>query len=102
MNVPGGEVCPSASAGVLVLDVDRSPPGRWQRGVLTAPRLDAGLLVGGEDIITRAQGLALPAPMVEIENATGLRGEGWIPREDPAAMPPGTQCILGQPAPEGC
>jgi len=61
--------------------------------------LDAGLLVGGEHIITWPQCVATPPALVEIENAAGLAGELPIAWEDPGAMPPWAQCILAEPAP---
>src|ERR1035441_9296408 len=61
--------------------------------------LDAGLLVGGEHIITWSQCIATPPALVEIENAAGLAGELPIAWENPGPMPPWAQCILAEPAP---
>jgi len=62
--------------------------------------LDAGLLVDGKYVITWPQCGATPPAMVEIENAARLAGELPIAWEDPGTMPPGTQRVLGEPAPE--
>src|SRR5688500_2294713 len=101
MDVPGGEIGPGAGPLIFVLDPDRLARPRRQRGMLAPACLDAGLLVGAQHIIAPSQGKTLPAPLIEIEDATGLGGEVGIAREDPAAMAPGPQCILAEPAPQG-
>ena len=69
--------------------------------MLAPAGLDAGLLVGAQHVVARPQGGAAPAPLIEIQDAAGFEGEGRIAREDPAAMAPGPQCILAEPAPQG-
>jgi hypothetical protein len=68
-------------------------------GVDSTPRLDAGLLVGRDDELVVAQGLALPASPVKIQDAAGLELEVRVPRKDPAAVLPGADRIFVQPAP---
>jgi hypothetical protein len=64
-------------------------------------RLDAGLLVGAQDIVAWSEGKALPARLIKIEDAAGLGGELGIAREDPAAVALRPQGILIEPAPQG-
>jgi len=44
------------------------------------------------------QQLALPAAFVEIQDRVGLLQEPWIAREDPRAVLPRPDRVLGQPA----
>ena len=53
-----------------------------------AAGLDAGLLVGAEDVILGAQGLALPHARIEVQNRAGLLGEVGITRKNPVLVPP--------------
>ncbi len=62
--------------------------------------LDAGLLVGGDYIITWPQRGAPPPALVEIENAASLASELPVAWEDPGTMSPGAQRILAEPAPQ--
>ena len=54
----------------------------------THTRLDAGLLVGGDDELVLAQRLALPVARIQVQDASGLGLEVGIAREDPAAVLP--------------
>lgn len=99
MHIPGGEIGQRANSRIFVLDTEWTPGSRSQ-GLMFAPSgLDAGLLVGGEYIITRPQCGAMPPALVEIENATGLASELPIAWEDPGTVSPGAQRILAEPAP---
>src|SRR5215475_5166081 len=100
MDIPGGDIGPSAAAGVLVLDVHWPAAGRWQRGMLALAGLDGGLLVGAQHVVARPQRRALPAPMVEVEDTPGLDRKVGVAREDPTAMAPRPQRVLAQPAPQ--
>ncbi len=100
MHVPGGEVGPRATPGVLVFDVHGAPRGGRERGMNPEPSLDTGFLVGRQNVLPRAQRDAVPAPGVEIEDALGLGGKRRIPREDPTAMPPRAEGVLAEPAPQ--
>jgi hypothetical protein len=48
--------------------------------------LDAGLLVGAQDVVPWPQEPPLPAPFVEIKDPARFGGERGIAREDPATM----------------
>jgi hypothetical protein len=54
----------------------------------TAAGLDAGLLVGAQDVVLGTQGLVLPPTRIEIENRSGLVGEVGITGKDPVFVPP--------------
>ena len=64
------------------------------------PRLDAGLLVGRDDVLILAQRLPLPAPLVQIQDAPGLGLEVQIARKDPAAVLPRPDGVFVQPTPD--
>jgi len=101
MNVHCGEVCPSATALVLVLDAHRLFRRARQARMSSNPRLDAGLLVGRDDELVLAQRRAFPATSVQVEDAFGLALELRVTREDPATMLPRAYRILVQPAADG-
>jgi len=64
------------------------------------PRLDAGLLVSGDDVFVLAQRLTLPAVLVQVQDAPGLGLEVRIARKDPAAVLPRPDRVLVQPTPD--
>jgi hypothetical protein len=101
MDVPGGQIGPGSLAHVFVLDTHRAA-GLWSGTAVSASAgLNAGLLVGADDEIVPPQWPPLPDAFVEVEDSAGLVGEEGVPGEDPAAMRPGADCVLGKPAPDG-
>ena len=64
-----------------------------------AARLNAGLLIGAQDVIARSQRDVLPHPGVQIHHSSGLLRELRVSREYPGAMPPRTQRIRVEPSP---
>jgi hypothetical protein len=99
VHIPDREVGPGATARVLMLDPHRTARRGGLRRVATHARLNARLLVRAEDVLSAAQGPALPAAGVQIQNQPRLGREGRVPREEPASIPPGPNSILTQPAP---
>jgi len=76
--------------------------GLWgQRRMLAAAGLNAGLFVGGDHEFIVPEGFAVPAPLIEIEDATRLAGEVGVAREDPTAVVPRANGVLVEPAPNG-
>src|SRR5438067_438818 len=73
---------------------------RRQARMDAQPRLDAGFLVGRDDVLVLAQRLSLPASLVQVQDAPGLGLEVRIARKDPAAMLPRPDCVLVQPTPD--
>jgi hypothetical protein len=53
MRIPCGEIVQGTRTHVFVLNVDRAPRRRRQRGMYPSPGLDAGLLVDAEHVILR-------------------------------------------------
>jgi hypothetical protein len=102
MDIPCSQISPSSLAPVFMLDTHGLAWSSGGDAVLAAARLDAGFLVGADDVVLRSQRLALPDPLVEIEDTARLIGEVGIPWEDPAAMVPWANGVLGEPAPDGC
>src|ERR1019366_624416 len=101
VDIEGGQVRPGAAALVFVLDAHGHAGLRRQRRVFTRPRLNAGLLVGGQHELVITQQLPLPPPLVKIEDAPGLDGKLGIAGKDPAAMLPRPNRIRIEPAPDG-
>ena len=101
MHVPSGQIDPGSFAGVLVFDPHGDGRTWWGGAVLAAARLDAGLLVGADHIVVRAQGMPLPGRFVEIEDTASLVGEIGISGKDPAAMVPRADGVFGEPPPDG-
>ena len=67
----------------------------------TGTRLDAGLLISGNDQFVLLEPAPLPDSLIQIEDATRLVGELRVPGEDPAAVLPGPNSVFIQPAPDG-
>ena len=101
-NVPRREVRPRAHALVFVFAAQRPARRRRRRAVAALSSLDARLLVAREHAVLGGQGLAFPATFVEVEKAGRLLFEGGVAREDPAALGPGTDRVVAEPAPERC
>ncbi len=100
-DIPGGQIGPGTAPLIFVLHA-YGAGRRWrQSGMDPAARLDAGLLVRGEDAVRWAQGLSFPFPVIQVQHSEGLALEGRIARENPGAMRPRADCILGEPAPQG-
>ena len=100
MDIPSRQVGPGALAKVLVLDASGTP-GSWRECRLFAPSgLNAGLFVGGNNIVIRTQRGAFPNTFVKIEDRPGFIGEVGIAREDPGSMLPRAEGIAAEPAPQ--
>ena len=68
--------------------------------MLQAANLRGWLCAHREDVLVLAQRPALPAPLVQVQDAPGLGLEVRIAREDPAAVLPRSDGVLVQPAPD--
>jgi len=100
-DIPSRQVDPSSLSLVLVLDESCSSRGGRKGRMLAMTRLNPSLLVGREHKIFGTQRLSLPEALVEIEDRSGLFHKQWITRKDPASMPPRTDSVLTEPAPNG-
>ena len=67
----------------------------------SASDLDAGLLIGTEHELVRPERSALPLAGVQVEHRSGPLQKVWITRSDPGSIPPGTQGVVRQHAPDG-
>ena len=102
MHVPCRQVRPGSASPVLVLDSHRAA-GCWrQRRMFALPRLNTGFLVGGNDEFSRSQFLAVPNPLIQVQDSPCLFGELRVTRENPTAVTPWLQCVSTQPAPQCC
>jgi hypothetical protein len=100
MDIPSRQVGPGALAKVLVLDASGTAGSWWECGLFAPSGLNAGLFVGGNNIVIRTQRGAFPNPLVKIEDRTGFIGEVGIAREDPGSMLPRAEGISAEPAPQ--
>jgi hypothetical protein len=98
VDVPGGQIRQRAAALLLVLDAHAARPARRQGGVAAAARLDAGLLIGADDVLVLTEGPAVDDALVQVQHSGGLGPERRVTREDPGVVPPRPDGILGQPA----
>jgi hypothetical protein len=98
--VPSGQVGPGATPFVLKFNAETSVRARLLRGVATLSSLDAGFFVGAENAVVRAQRLALPESLVEVQNAPRFGFEVRVARKDPTAITPGLDGVFGEPAPQ--
>jgi len=88
-------------APALVGVLDSQPTGARrsaERLVHARAGLDRGLLIGADDEVAGVKSLSLPASLVEVEHGAGLLEEGRVGGEDPGAVLPGAQRVLGKPA----
>ena len=99
-HIPRRQIRPGSQAIIFMLNPHRARRPRRQRGMTAATSLDAGLLIGTHDAVARGKRCPLPAALVQIEHAGGFALEVRVTRKDPAAMRPGTDRILGEPAPQ--
>ena len=86
--IPGSQILQGTAALVLVFDIGRSAHGRRQGRVAADAGLDAGLLVGAEDVVLGAKALALPSAGIQVQNGAGLLSEMGITRKDPVLVSP--------------
>ena len=98
VDVVGGQILQRALALVLVLDPHHSGLARRQGGVAATPGLDRGLLIRADHELALAERFAVEDPGVEVQRSGRLGREVRIPREDPAAVLPWLEDVLGQPA----
>ena len=70
-------------------------------GMLTGSCLDTGLLVSRDHELIVLQRPAIPAALVEVQNAASFKRKVRVAREDPSSMLPRTDCVLVQPSPNG-
>lgn len=101
VDIPGSQIGPGSEATVLMLDLEGRVRAGRQRGVATLAGLNGGFLIGGQDKLIRTQRLTFPKALVEIEQAAGLGEEVPVAGKQPAAILPGTDGILVEPAPDG-
>src|SRR5262245_3264999 len=100
-DIPGGQILQGPPALVFVLDIGRAARGWRQGGMATAAGLNAGLLVGTEDVVLGPQGLALPPARIEVQNRAGLVGEVGITWQNPVLVPPRFDGIRIENPPHG-
>src|SRR5262249_31276867 len=84
--VPSGKILQGTLAFVFVLNIGRSAWCGRQGGMATAAGLDAGLLVGAEDVVLVPQGCALPHARIEVQNRASLVSEVGIARKNPVLV----------------
>src|SRR5215813_14591811 len=87
-HVPGSQILQSPLTLVFVLNIGRSARRGRQGGMATVAGLDAGLLVGAEDVVLGPQGFALPQARIEVQNRASLVNEVGITRKNPVLVSP--------------
>ncbi len=84
MDIERGEVSPSSSALVLMLDPHRPAGLANPSRMLAAPGLDTGLLVRQDHELVVLQGLAVPTALVQNQNPARFKSKVGVAREDPS------------------
>ena len=98
-DIPSCEVDPGPFPLVFAFYPGGFPWAGREGAMESATGLNAGLFVGGEHIIPGPQGLSLPEALIEIEDGTGLFDKQGITRKNPGSIPPRTDGIFAEPAP---
>jgi hypothetical protein len=99
-NIPGCHVSQSSHSFIFMLDTAIAA-GAWSGyGHQSAPCLNAGLFIRGDNKIMAAQGFSFPDSLIQVQDPCGFWFEIWIPRPNPASVTPGADSILAQPAPD--
>src|SRR5947207_2161427 len=75
MHIQCGYVGPGAAARILMFNVHGVAGSTSVRGVLAPPRLNAGLLIRGNDELIVFQWLIFPSAGVQVQEASGFVGE---------------------------
>ncbi len=101
MDIEGGQLSPSSTALVLMLDPHRATGLANPSRMLAAPGLDTGLLVGRDHEFIVLESLTIPTTLIQIQNAACFKSKIGVAREDPGSMLPRTDGVLVQPTPNG-
>jgi hypothetical protein len=72
-----------------------------EREVEAHAGLDAGLLVGAEDVVVLAKRPSFPFPLVEVQDPAVLPGEARVAGEDPRPVLPGLDGVVSEPTAHG-
>ena len=67
--------------------------------MFSTPRLDAGLLVGGQDEVVVVKLLLVPNSFVKVENPAGFFSKLGIAGKNPATVVPGSNGIFVERSP---
>ena len=100
VDIETGDVGPGPAPEVFVLHLHRATRTACARGMFAPPRLDAGFLVCRDHEFIVLQRFVFPGAGIQVENAAGFIRKVGIAGEDPAAVIPGANCVLMQPAPK--
>lgn len=101
VNIERRQVGPRSTADIFMFDSGGLMRARRRSRMDSDSGLDAGFLVGADDEVLRAKGLALPLLGVEVENPARLGREFGIAGEDPGAVAPRANGVFMKPAPHG-
>lgn len=98
-HVPGGDVRQRPAALVFGLYASPAMGSRRGPGGYPVTGLDAGFLVGADDVLVPCQRSPLPDPLIEVQDRARPLCEAGITRKNPAAMRPGLDGVGIQPTP---
>lgn len=101
VHIERGQVGPRSAADIFMFHSGRLVRAWRQSRVDSDSGLDAGFLVGADDEVIRAKGLALPLLGVEVEHPARLGREFGVAGEDPGSVLPRADGVFMKPAPHG-
>ena len=100
VDIKGSDVSPCSTAFVLMFHLHGQTRFSGKSLVPTVSSLDAGFLIGRDDELVVLQRTTFPDSFVQIQDAPRFLREIRVAREDPAAVLPGPDRILIEPAPD--
>jgi|GEM_PF-3432692 len=102
MNIPSCDIGQSAFSFVLMFDTGYTARGGGSSGYQPSPSLNAGFLIRGNHEVVIAQSLAIPSPVIQIQNTSCFLFEMRVTGPDPAPIAPRADCVGAEPAPHRC
>ena len=100
MDIQGRQIGQGPTPLVLMFHLHRLARLGSLGGMDASAGLNAGLLIGRDHELILLQGLALPDPLVEVQQASGFERELRVARKNPTPMKPGADGVFMEPAPE--
>ena len=101
VNIQSGDVGPGSTPRVFMFHLHGQTGLGWHSLMASPSGLNTGFLIGRQNELVILQRTSLPNSFVQIQNAPSFLREVGIARENPAAVLPGPDRIIVEPAPDG-
>ena len=100
VDIKRSDVGPGSTPRVFMFHLHGRTRLGWKSLVATLASLNAGFLIGRQYELVVLQRMSLPDPFIKIQDAPSFLREVGIARKNPAAVLPGPDRILVEPAPD--